>query len=176
MQTQPQQPFIDQAISDDDALMQYVSNAYPGDCKIEDFVFYKNYLAHFKPPPFEILIQEQEEIDKMLIVKLIAASFETGYVFKLSGEPDSVHMKIFLNDEDKTISVFLDELEWIELENIVISYVEEQIKMEEAASKCPYSSLILALQRSHKLKKWNITAAMIKSKLIANQLINRENT
>ncbi len=173
---QPQQ-LIERAVSDDHALKQYIGKAYPGDCTIGDFAFYKNYLAQFKSPPFEILINEQEEFDNMLIIKLIAASFETGYIFINSNEYDSLHMKIFLNDDDQDemITLFLDELEGFQLENMVLNFIDEQIKIEEAASKCPYSSLILSLQRNYKVKKWNIITAMAQSKSIAFQLINKEN-
>lgn len=152
-------------------LKELIIKYYPYNAILGDFYFYKQHLAHFKSPDLDIQSDNFENSEVLIFIRFISASYITGYDFVPSDKSNIVRMRIHIRSDNKTTTKYLDELEPVEIEQQFFMYLEEQLIIEKKISSSPLSALILSLQRSCKLKEWQIKTSMAKSLIAVNQLI-----
>lgn len=113
----------------------YLEKKYPDEPKLEDFVFYKEYLSQFvlngELYGKEFLNSCDMSFDEcFLLMRLAAASFSSTYEVAYLKDEDKLELTFHVTSGDRSITKKLQELWSFQIYTLYKIYLEEQLHLE----------------------------------------------
>jgi antitoxin component HigA of HigAB toxin-antitoxin module len=124
--------------------------------KIENEIFYKEYLSLFEPVVYNIPEELKDDFDFPLLFRLIAASFSSQYALNFPDSEKSLpELVISVKSGDAAIVKMVSELWSFQILRLFEIYCEEMINLENCRNSDPIEMASVLQERETRVTDYN---------------------
>jgi hypothetical protein len=124
--------------------------------KIENEIFYKEYLSLFEPVGYNIPEELKNDFDFPLLLRLVAASFASQYELSFPDSEKSLpELVITVKSEDASIVKMISETLIYQIYRLFGIYCEEMITLENCRNSDPIEMATIMQEREIRVTDYN---------------------
>ena len=130
--------------------------------KVEDCIWFKEYVSKFKTLDIKVPEDLKEEFDWELLQKLVASSFSSEAL--LEKTEDGIEFVITVHSWDKSVVKKISELWGFQILRLYEIYIEEQLNLQILMNEDEKEKDIIESQRVANLERWKIILDNLEAK------------
>jgi hypothetical protein len=120
---------------------------------VVDQVWYTEYVANFDTTDYIVPEELKEDFDRKLLIKFVAASFSSEWVFDTQVDGDLPEFVISVQSGDQLVVKKVSELRWFQILRLYEIYAEEQMNLQILMAEEEKEKDAIAWQRSNKIAR-----------------------
>ena len=142
---------------------------------IKDQLWYKEYVGTFKPMPYLIPEELQDDFDWELLIQLVAASFSSDGVLDENTEKWQDDFVIAVQSGEQHVVKKVSELRGFQILRLYEIYIEEQMNLQILITEDEKEKEAIVSQREARQNRWKLISDQEENKILKKQAEAEQN-